>query len=398
MFGRILFRSMAKHKGRVALAVVSIIVGVSIASALVSVSSGIEEKIAAEFKAYGANILIVPKSETLQVQIGSINYGSVTEQKYINESDLSALSSLGTTTYEGKIVNVTDRILGYAPYFYTVVGIKGQNAVFVGTNFSSVRRISPWWSVNGTWANGDSDAMIGRVVSEKLGLSIGDSFTVYHNDTKQEHSRSFTVSGIVSTGSSEDEQVFANLGVAQAIAGKPGSISVVQVSANCLKCPIEVITERMQEKLPYAEVRSVKQIAAAEMLLLGKIQSLLVLIAAIGLAASVMGVMSTMTASVLERIKEIGIMKAVGASRKDVTMLIGAEALIVGAVGGMLGYVAGAVLASFIGQQVFGTTIPLNLIAIPISGGVAILVAIIASIIPIRRAVNIQPAIVLRGE
>jgi len=418
MFLRILGKSIAKRKSRIAIAVVSVIIGAAIATALLSVSFDVSQKVGIEFRKYGANLMVVPKSNTIEVGFPGVQFGSVTEQRYINESDL----------WKIKTIYWRNNVLGFAPFLYQVVSIgegpEKQDVVLAGTYFdknvvilqpysphdkpmfiTGIQKISPWWTVNGSWIQDQNDttsAMIGIKVAETLHLRIGDSFTVYYNEhpenTLNTTSHNLTVVGIIETDGYEDNQVFVNLQVAQNLTNRPGKIHTVQVSALCNACPVEAFAEEIQTSIPYVEAKTVKQLANAEMDILGKIENMMFLVTIVGLIASALGVMTTMITSVIERQKEIGLMKSVGAENKKITSLFLSEATIIGIIGGVLGYIVGIILAQLIGFSVFSMSITPRFEVIPISIGISIGVALFASIIPVRRAVKVEPAIVLRGE
>jgi putative ABC transport system permease protein len=122
------------------------------------------------------------------------------------------------------------------------------------------------------------------------------------------------------------------------------------------------------------------------------------LITIIALIASALGVMTTMTTSVIERRKEIGLMKSVGAENKKIGALFIFESAIIGFIGGIFGYIVGISLAQFIGFSVFGTLISPRFEILPIAIGISVCVALLASALPVRKAVKVEPAIVLRGE
>ena len=132
--------------------------------------------------------------------------------------------------------------------------------------------------------------------------------------------------------------------------------------------------------------------------ILGKISNMMFLITIVGLLASALGVMTTMTTSVIERRKEIGLMKSVGAENKRIGALFISEATIIGIIGGILGYTVGIILSQIIGLSVFGTSINPRIEILPIAIGISIGVTLLASTLPVRRAVKVEPAIVLRGE
>jgi putative ABC transport system permease protein len=391
MLLRILGKSISRRKSRVAIAIIAVVMGASITGALVTTSMNVKEKVGVEFRQYGANILLVPKTESIPVSIGDVDYGSVTEQRFLEESDL----------YKIKEIGWAENVLGYAPYLYSVVSVMDQKTVLAGVWFDQIRTISPWWDLQGEWIEDRNDtkcAIVGKSVSDILGVGIGDDLTLNYNDTVNETSTSVKIVGIVETGSSEDNQVFVSLALAQDLTHLEGKVSTVQVSALCIGCPVEVIAAEIEEEIPYVQAKSVKQMVQAEMEILEKIEELMLLVAIVALAASALGVMTTMTTSVVERTKEIGMMKAIGAEKRKIASLFLLEALIIGLIGGIVGYLAGLGVAQFIGMSVFNSAVSPKLEVLPLVLGISIGIAVFASAIPVRRAISIEPAKVLRGE
>ena len=407
-----------KRKSRIAIAVLSVIIGAAIATALLSVSMDVREKVGYEFRKYGANLMVVPKSDTIEVGFPGVDFGTVTEQKYINESDL----------WKIKKIYWRNNVLGFAPFLYQIVRIgEGENeqeVVLSGTYFNKdieiiepfspnddpifttgIQTISPWWNVDGNWieeSNDTTSSMIGVTIAEKFNLEIGDSFTIKYNenyeDLSNETTYNLTVVGIVETDGNEDNQIFVNLQVAQNLTGRVNKLHTVQVSALCNACPVDTFAEEIEGNISYIEARTVNQLVNAEMNILGKITDMMFLVTIIALLASALGVMTTMTTSVIERQKEIGLMKSVGAENKRIVSLFLSEAAIIGVIGGILGYIAGIVIAQFIGLSVFSTLITPRLEIIPVALGISVGVTLLASALPVRRAVKVEPAIVLRGE
>jgi putative ABC transport system permease protein len=418
MFLRILGKSILKRKSRIAIAIISVLIGASVATALLTVSFDVSEKVSLEFRKYGANLLIVPHSDTIEVGFPGVEFGSITEQRYINESDI----------WKIKTIYWRNNVMGFAPFLYQIVTARSeigeQRIVLAGTYFNrtihiqspyapqdpttfttGVQIISPWWHIKGGWIydqNDTSSCMIGAAVAEKLNLSVGDTFEITYNEqfgsTENTSVYNLTVVGIVMTDGYEDNQIFVNLQVAQEITGRPGKLHTIQISALCNACPVETFAEEIKELIPYVEGRSVKQLVHAEMDILGKIQNMMFLVTIVALIASALGVMTTMITSVIERQKEIGLMKSVGAENRKIIALFLSEATIIGVIGGIVGYFVGLILAQLIGISVFSLSITPRVEVIPIVIGISVGVALLASILPVRRAVRVEPAIVLRGE
>jgi len=405
MFWRILRKSITKRKSRIAIAIISVLMGASIATALLSVSMDVSEKVGFEFRKYGANLMVVPKSDIIEVGFPGVDFGAVTDQRYINESDLWKIKSIFWR----------NNVLGFAPLLYQVVeigdGENNQNVVLAGTYFNKdIEIIEPYSTyddpnVNGSWIENSSDnksSMVGINVAEKIGLKIGDTYTIsFIRDYEDQTNISYydlTIIGIIETDGNEDNQIFVNLPVVQNITGLSGKVHTVQVSALCNNCPVDTFAYEIQGAIPYVDARTVKQLVSAEMNILGKIEDMMFLVTIVALLASALGVMTTMTTSVIERKKEIGLMKSVGAENKKIVALFLGEATIIGIAGGILGYIIGFVLSQFIGMSVFNTTISSRIEVLPIAIGISVGVSLLASILPVRRATKVEPAIVLRGE
>ncbi len=412
MFSRILAKSISKRKGKIAIAVVAVMMGASVTTALLTVSLDINEKMNYEFRKFGANLLVLPRSDTISVGIGQFGFGAVTEQKYINESDL----------YKIKTIYWAKNVLGYAPFLYQAVTLENGNvttiAILTGTWFekdtiledgtvfkTGAKKINSWWEVEGEWVadgNNSHDAMIGANVAERLGLQLGEVVKAGYNERPEDVGNATSIDlkvvGIVSAGGSEDDQVFVGLDVAQNLTGKAGKVHTVQVSALCTKCPVDEFAAEIEEKIPYVDAKTVKQLANAEMSLLSKVENMMLLVSSVALSASALGVATTMTASVVERRKEIGLMKGMGAENGRIASLFLAEAGIMGIIGGILGYTVGLILAYFIGLSVFDSQVMPSLLVFPIALGIGVGVALLASLLPVRRATKVEPAVVLRGD
>ncbi|MGZ4893323.1 MAG: ABC transporter permease [Halobacteriota archaeon] len=418
MFVQLLRKSILRRKSRFAMGVASVLIGAAVVTALLTVSLGVGDQVGQEFTKYGANLILQPQSNTIEIGLPGINMGSVTEQKYINESDLWMI----------KTIQYRANVLGFAPFLYQMVtvgdGPSAQEVVMAGTYFNKtiqiiqpaspqdpsefttgIADVSSWWKVTGNWITDQNDttsAMVGSNVAQKLNLTVGDSFKVSYagaqNNSASSNVKELKVAGIVESGGAEDNQIFANLPVAQDLSSRPGKVDTVQLSALCVRCPVEDIASEIQGKLPGVAGTTIKQLTNAEMGMLEKYQSMMAFVTAVALLASTMGIFTTMTASVAERRKEIGLMKSIGAENRSIASLFLAEATLIGLIGGITGYGVGIVLAQFIGLSVFSTTIPLKWEVLAVVIPIAIGVSLLASALPVRRATAVEPAIVLRGE
>lgn len=418
MLLRILGKSLARRRGRIAIAVVSVVMGAAVATALMAVSMDVEEQVSAEFRRYGANLVVVPRSDTISVGFPGVDFGSVTEQGYIDEGDL----------WKIKHISWRNNVLGFAPFLYQVVSAQSATSssdlVMSGTYFerdvdieetyapedphtvtTGVRYINPWWKSKGEWIGSDQDetsAMIGAEVARKLDVGLGDTLTLTYvpngDDRTNSTSTDVTVVGIVETGGNEDSQLFVNLQVAQGMSGRQGKVHTVQVSALCTGCPVNVFAQEIEGEMDYVEARTVKQLVSAEMATLENFKGMMAMVTVVAMAASILGVTTTMTTSVIERRREIALMKSLGSERGRITALFLVEAAVIGVIGGVIGFLVGVFLARGIGLSVFDTAVGTSILLLPVAIGISVAVAVLASLPPVRRAMRVEPAVVLRGD
>jgi len=396
---RMLARSIRHRAGRAWVAILAVTLGSSLVAALANVSFDIQAKARRELRAYGANLVLAPNSAVAQIGLGNLEFGTVREERYLSEEDLAPLR-------EGVL---SREVLAYAPYLYGAVEVWQTRVTLVGVDFEQIRRLSPWWRVSGQWP-GDEDredehtpALIGVRVARRLGVSVGDVLEVRGSGLAAAR---LAVVGLLETGAAsfaepaqaEDMQIFVHLRAAQRILGKPSLVSNVQVSAAPERRTLSALAADLERAVRGAKARVVGQIAEAEATILEKVRLLVGLVAGMVLISSGLAVGSTMAASVLERTREIGLLRALGAEGEWIALLFLMEAATIGLIGGVTGYLLGLGLAAAIGHIAFSAPMASSLMAAPLALGTALIVCLLASILPIRRALNIEPARTLRGE
>jgi putative ABC transport system permease protein len=383
-FLRLVQRSLANRAGKWLTAILAVAMGASLVSASLSLAMGMRAKMSQALRSYGANILLVPAAGPAG---GPETPGTTNLFAAVPEGVLGKLAELSRGL----------PLVGYAPLLYAVADIGSHRAALVGTWPEAARRVNPWWRVEGRWiedATATTEALVGASMAQKLGLAPGALLPL----GVQGRLSTFHVVGILSTGGSEDEQVLVTLRAAQELAGRAGQLSLIQVSALAGDGGIEAIARTLEQGLPGVAARTQLRLAMAEERLLTRLSLLLGLIAGLVLVASALGVGATMATGVLERTREIGLMKALGAGRRMVGRLFLVEAGAIGLTGGLLGGVGGLFLAQAIARSVFGGTMPLTPIPPLASIAMGICIAGLASLAPVRRAASVEPGIVLRGE
>ena len=409
MLIRILKNSFLKRPKPVLLVFLSITMGAAVATAFLGIAGEVSHKMALELRSYGANILVEPTA----VEGGG----------FLREADLPKI----------KTVFWKYNITGFTPYLFDVAefsaGAKRERGVVAGTwcskqrevpdeetTVQGVRGIAPWWDVQGGWPQAADEAIVGASLAKRLGVSVGQQMQA----SSKGRSQVFRVSGIVTTGGYEEEQLFAPLVTVQELLQKQGKVSRVQVSALTVpmdefgkKDPAQMSKEEYEKWYCTAYVTSVAknveevragssakpvwQIASAEGALLTKLNSVMLLLTVLALIASATAVSTSLMASMAERSPEIALMKSVGADRFQIVTIFIGEALIISLAGGVIGYLIGDQLAELISRSVFNSTIASPLWLFPTAIVSAFVVAIAGSVAPLRRALLIEPVRVLKG-
>jgi putative ABC transport system permease protein len=426
MFARIVTESLVRKRGRKLIAVAAVALGAAVATAMLTIALGVGDKVNKELRSYGANIEALPRDRRVAVNLGGIQYQAASSTAYLKEADLPRLKS----------VFWANNILAFAPFLHApiqaVISQRSSEPIetmLVGTWFdheieteegkkfrTGVREVNSWWKVDGEWP-GKGECLAGSALASRIGLNPGDEIDVRGPVAAPR----FRVSGILSTGAGEDDQLVGLLSDAQRLSGLEGRIDRVSISAltnpedDFARSDPETLTPEQFERwscTPYArsiaydvskvvegsEARPVMRISQTEGALLSRIELMMLLTAVAALAASILGVSSTMTTTVLERKSEIALLKAIGAGNAGVTAIFLAEAAVVGLAGGLAGFGLGYVVAQLLARTVFNSAIETSGIVAPAVVIISIAVAFAGSAWPLRAALRFQPSVVLKGQ
>jgi len=442
MLLRLLKDTLRQRTRRLLVTVLAVTTGASLAAALLGISLDITGQMGRELRAYGANILASPAGGDLRLEIGGVPVRVSGERVLLDENELVKL----------KTIFWRHNVMGFAPYLTALAQVNGQTVAVTGTwseksltlpkgaairtGFAKtqdasvettfrtgVKIIAPWWQVQGAWVQDDDlgSAMVGAGLARRMGWQIGDEITA----TVEDRAARFRIVGLVSTGGYEEDQVFTALPAAQALLGLSRGADRVQISAlvepdsnlrpdlrgldpsemtpeqyatwYCSPIMGAVITQ-IKEVLPNTDVRPIRQISQAEVDFLGKVGLLMTLLTVTALGGSALAVMTAMTASVMERRAEIGLMKAIGADDGHIVLIFLSEAALIGLAGGAAGYVLGLGLAQGLARTVFSVSGDVPPVVLPITLLLALAVALLGSAVPVRQAVRFEPVLLLRGK
>ena len=425
MFWQMVRGALVRERGRFMLIALTVALGVSLATAMLNVMFDVGDKVNQELKAFGANITVSPRTSAVLKDIYGEQAAS-SHREYLREDELGNI----------KTIFWTNNIVAFAPSLSTAItAANGENITAVGTWFAKdmllptgenyttgIKELKSWWHIDGAWPNDNAaEAIIGTKLAAKLNLNIGDTLNCVG---KNGEAKAFRITGVVTGGGAEEEEVMIPLAFAQDMANLQGKVEEIEVSAittpenelarkaaadpkalsqaeyDIWYCTAYVgsIAYQIEEVLQNATARPVRQIAESEGKILDKTQLLMMLITVLSLLSSALGVSNLVSALVMERSKEFGLLKALGATNIMVILSVLAEIFIVGIVGGIVGYFIGLLFAQFIGVSVFGSPMAINIAVVPIVIVLMSLVMLLGSVPAVRALLALHPAEVLHGR
>ena len=426
MFRRMLLSVLVRQKKKLFLIALTVALGVSLATAMLNVMFDVGDKVNQELKAYGANLNIVPKGAALVNELYQLNNTDTQAAiQYIKQDDLVKI----------KMIFWAYNIVDFAPYLTTQVTVNDKPVSLVGTWFNKhltiptgdevdtgMLAMKSWWSIEGNTMKDDNlqGVMVGETIAKQLNLKLGDSIELISPTKKI----TLTVNNIFHSGGVEDRELYVSLPVAQNLANKEGLVERVEVSAlttpendlarkaaqdpNSLSrtewdtwyCTayISSIAYQLEELMPDVRVKAIMQVAESEGSILQKTQLLMLLLTILSLICSALAISNLVTANVIERSTEIGLLKALGATNTSVAMLILTEIVIIALLGGIVGYFIGLGFAQIIGQTVFSSFVEPKMIIVPLVLIMVGLITLLGSLPALRIMMFLRPTNVLHGR
>jgi putative ABC transport system permease protein len=391
---QVVFKDAVRRKRRVLYTALGVAIGVAAFVAVLTVAQAGEDRVYAEIDKYGPNLMVTPAVSDLDLQLGDLRLGTLAiGDNYFAEDKLLEVRRIADDAIRGALgIQDEGEIATIAPKLYVDTEVQGTPAMVVGFDPEQERQIKTWWTVSeGRYVEQPDEAVVGARASASLHVGVGDTILLQEEQV--------TVAGILGeTGSNDDYHIFVPLQTVQRVFAREGLVSAADIRALCSACPAEDIAGMINEEIAGVRAVAVRQIAETEMNLVTKVNRFMLTLAGITLVVGAFGVINTMISSVHERVRDIGIMKAVGASRHQIVRMFVYEAIGVGVIGGLLGYAVGTLLSYVIGPLIFDDlAVAYDLQYLAPAVGLAILVAAVASVYPAFRASQIRVADSLRS-
>ena len=474
--------SLLRRRSRMLIALLSIAIGATILSGLVTIYYDVPRQMGAQFRSYGANMILLAKDG----------------------------KSLTTDTLQGVLGMIQeDQLVGATPYRYVRLDMTSRQQSFTtaGTDFAEVQKTSPYFSVEGEYPQAAQEILIGKEIADIIGAKVGsylqltwrpsvtlqentsgdwvpgahlsgsaegfnagivvieatldsegiiasldidassqtpeiggqvesdknfrsrfigktlpvtlgegvdaisgatvssqavvDALNNAHSATKgsavAERSGYYNVTGILVTGGEEESYIYMNLGDLEDLT-QDRTLDVAELSVSANADQLNAYVDTIEKSDTGIMARLVKRVTRSETAVLGKLQALVFLVTVVVLLLTTICVSTTMMAVVSERRREIGLRKALGASDNSIRAEFLGEGMFLGGLGGLLGAVLGFVFAQIVSVNVFGSSIMFQPLLLPVTLLISMLIAAASCLLPIKRAVAIDPALVLKGE
>ncbi|CUU68027.1 ABC transporter permease [Campylobacter hyointestinalis] len=413
MFIKIISSSILHSQGSKMLAFLTIFLSVTLIACMLNITLNIGDQVARELRSYGSNIVVLPKSQNLSIEIGGKEFLPLKNEDYLKESDLHKI----------KEIFWRNNITAFAPF----LNLKVDGFDVVGTYFdkninvsdepdfkSGVESLYPFWVVDGIYPKDDSMSEV--LAGDGLGLKVGDTLKLGDINAQ--------VVGVLHSSENESKKVITSLKLAQSLANKPNLIDKAEVSAMSIpendlsvkarrdldsldsvaydkwycSAYVSSIAYQISEEYPNATAKAVLSVSETQSGITKKIQSLMAIASVLSLIVSSICITSLMVSEINRRKKEIGLLKALGATNFIIYMQFVAEIFAVCICASLLGSLAGYALSFVLSYQIFGSFAGISIIVLPLSIFFGFLISVFGSILPLKSVINLLPAEVLYGR
>ena len=376
-------KNLLRRKAKAGFVMAGLVVGVAAMVAVIGFVRSMNTAINDRMERYGANILILPKADDLQLSYGGLNLGGVSvDRQPLQQADLQCLTTIKNAA----------NIAATGPTLLGVVSAAKQDVLLAGIDMTRIDVLKPWWTISGERPHGPG-VLAGSKTARILGLSVGGTVDINGSPVP--------VTGVLeNTGSQDDDLLFAELATAQRILDKPGQISMAEVAALCNACPIDEMVRQISGPLPGADAKAIQQVVKGRMETMHRFSALSIGMSIVVILVGSLVVLTTMMSSVRERKEEIGIFRAMGFRKGHVMRIIFAEAAFISVPAGLIGYLVG-IGASFLALRLFSHMERITLILDPLLFVGALLLSVViglgASVYPAFMAARMDPNTALRS-
>ncbi len=406
----IAFANLKRRKGKALFLIIGIAIGIGTAVALLSLSGSIKEEIGSQLDQFGANIVVLPQSNSLSLNYGGVAVSSVAiDEQQLKSKDATDLLDI---PYRNRLSIV-------APKLLRTIEVEGKTVVLAGVDFDSELKLKRWWHIAGSRPAGAQELLAGYEVARALSLiemtagSTPPDVSHHGSHDMSEDANQFKivrdrlqvagsphrVAGVLyPTGGPEDHMIFGELAEVQRLTGRSDQLSLIEVAALCKDCPVGDIVSQISERLPHAKVSAIQQSVRARAETVERLTRFFAIVAVIVLSIGALMIFTTMMGSVIERTKEIGVLRAIGFRKAHIIKGLIIEVAVISVIGGLVGWAAG-MAASWVALPYFAETeiafeLQPQLAIAAITAG--LLIGVASSFYPIIRASRLDPSEAVR--
>ena len=366
MLLRVMTKSLWVRPGKLMLSVAALTIGATLASAFLSLYFDLPAKMSSEFRTLGPNLVVTPRgdAQTFPADVTS---------RLASESPSATM----------------------LPWLYAVGKVDARDTILAGTNLANLYKMHPGW--RGLPAIAGEGIIAGEKAAAQFGWSVGSPVLVGYAG----RAVSLPLLAVISTGGSEDSQLLMPLATLQSLTGQSGKLSMIQLAAPGSASDVEASWHRMTASVadvPSVEVRALRPVLESEARVVMKVRAMMLGLAAIVLALVVLSVLTSVSGRILDRQKDIGVMKALGGSDAGIARFVLAETAAQALFAGGLGFAAGFALAQLAAGRVFHSAISLRWDVALAVMSITLGAALVATLLPARWIRGMDAAVILRGE
>lgn len=406
----IAFANLNRRRGKALFLALGIAIGVGTVVALATLTRSIQNEIGDQLDRFGANILVLPQSDTLALDYGGVPVNGVAfDVHQLSNDDIDRIRQI---PYKGRLSAVAPKTLSYAE-------VNGKKVVLAGVDFKNELKLRRWWRIEGVVPASDSDVLIGFEAAKTLGLlqpesngnALPPSGAAHHSSVSEDQFQlslmqinisgiEHHVSGVIhATGGPEDKMIFGKIQHVQQLSKREGQVDAIEVSALCKDCPVDEIVGQIRQKLPHAKVSAIQQAVKARMEMVARLSRFSTAVSLVVVLIATLMILTSMTGSVVERTREFGVLRAIGFRKRHIIQGLILEVVIVSALGGVIGWIVGfggswIALPYFTEVTAAPAPRPWVLAAAVLA---AIAVSVVASLYPVTRASRMDPADAVRS-
>lgn len=420
----IVINNLKRRKSKMLFMLLGIVIGIATIVSVFNVVDSMQKKMTEQVSQFGANVVVSPDSGGLTFSYGGFTLPEILyDIQQLSNDDAEKMSQIQSR----------DMIRLIAPKLIIVDVLENEQKITViGADLKQEFLIKPWLTVVGNDGLMEEDLIkqtqstlennsqteekemdyveidlrrqeIDRIeLSEDeiiVGNALAKSLNVRQGDSVMLSGSEFRVKDIlIENGEAEDNQIFMNLETAQNSYGKPDEITVIDLSVDYTAGSEDVLLAEIEESIPHAQVSSLRQENLRRDEMLGRLVRFGIAVSVLIVFIGMLVVGITMSGSVRERTREIGIFRALGFRKSHIIKILLSEAVIVCFFGGILGYVLGNALAGYAGPALTGEAMQTewSLLILMMSIGVSVLIGLISGTLPALKAAKLDPAEALR--